>query len=248
MVANNRTGRIAYIPGAPHARILPMGSLATFAFRMAAPRASRARLGDTLTADERATVLDTLSTARSTYTSANLWTNSHDLDQQFGVNAPTFQSLLDSGGSLDQRLFDVEGALRSDNPADWNLSADDIVMIQKLSTVDNQLWDMIQKGTVPATGIQPSSGNPDLFFLPPAVATPPAASEGASFGVPDLLKLVAAGGAVALPYFKNFLPGTTTPKPAVPIVPPSTGMPWWGWGLIGIGGAGLGLFLLRRIF
>lgn len=229
-----------------------MPALPTFAFRAAARErlGSRQRLGDTLTADERQTVLDAASTADRNFNWANSWALNNDLEQQFGVNAPAFESLMESARALNSRVFDIEGALLSDNPADWNVSADDIAKIQQASALNNQLDSMITGKTTPGqppSSGTPSSGSPDLFFLPPTQPGP-APAETPSFGLPDLLKLVAAGGAVAAPYLKNFLPGTTTPKPVVPATTPSTGMPWWGWTLLGVGGVGAGIFLLRRFF
>lgn len=206
-------------------------------------------MGGALTAEERTIVLNTLDPARLSFMSASVWVGSHDIDQEFGENATRFQSLYDQAKALNDQVFDIEAALRSDNPDDWNVSAEQISQIQQLSNAMNSVWAMIEQGKPGATqpGLQPSPENPDLFFMPPTepVEPPP----GTSWGLTDLLRLLPAAGAIAAPFLRFTPRGAPAPGVVVPVTT-TTPMPWWGWALIGVGGlgaVGIGFAVLRRL-
>lgn len=187
------------------------------------------------------------------------WVAGHDIDAELGTDADQFRTLLAQANTINDDLFNLEGSLRSEDPADWIATADQISEIQQLTNLANALWAIINNHKsstnagssqpVEQPGFQTSPTNPDLIYNPPVQPTQPAGGSGSSWGTPDALKLITAGGLVASPFIKKTAT-TTAPKPGG-LVTTSTGMPWWGWALIGLGGlgaVGVGFSLLRRIF
>ena len=76
---------------------------------------------------------------------------------------------------------------------------------------------------------------------------PASGSSGSSWGLPDLAKLLPGVATAFLPLLQKPKPGNLTLNP-VPLRPATTtGLPWWGWGLIGLGGAGILGLVIRAV-
>ena len=237
-----------------------MSAVPTFMVRPSLGRipGTRFRMGDPVSETERQTILDVLDPAQASYLSAKAWIAGHDIQTEFGRNAADFEQLVAKADALHNQAFDVEAALRSSNPDDWNVTTEQIGAIQSLAQTDDAIWAMINqvtvaKGGTPAT--QSASTPISSWYPPPGTSsgsssgtTTPVASgteASSSWGLPDLLKLLPAGVSVFAPFLNK---GATTVPGRIATVPVSTGMPWWGWGLIGLGGAGLVTLLVRKLF
>jgi hypothetical protein len=245
-------------PPAPMIESPKMSAVPTFMVRPALGRVPRGgfRMGDVVSEADRQTILNVLDPAQASYLSAKAWVAGHDIQAEFGRSASDFEQLVAKADALHNQAFDVEVTLRSSNPDDWDVSTDQIQAIQSLAQTDEAMWQMINQATV-AKGEPPITGNiviPGVTTTPGTIITgnpsgAPTASgteAGSSWGLPDLLKLLPAGVSVFAP-FLNKGTGTLTPR-GVATVPVSSGMPWWGWGLIGLGGAGLVTLFIRKLF
>lgn len=84
--------------------------------------------------------------------------------------------------------------------------------------------------------------------VPGLVTTLPSSGPaGSSWGLPDLAKLLPGVATAFLPLLQKPKPGNLTLNPT-PLKPATTpGLPWWGWGLIGLGGAGILGLVIRAV-
>jgi len=186
---------------------------------------ARPRLGE-VTESDRNRLLGILGTARTNYANAKAWAaDQADLSASLGVNRTRFQTFMDEAESLDGEMFTVETTLQSVDASDWVVSEEQVADIQTYAADVVEIARLINLGQVQARPPGPT----------PAPAPAPAGGGG---GFPDLTPLLTAAAAAAaafLPGAKK--PGTQpVPKPVPRPVPASSGMPWWGWGLIGVGG------------
>lgn len=197
-------------------------------------RLARAELS-AISQTERDSTLLSLSQSRTKFSNIQGWMQTFtDLSAALGVNATRFRTFYDEANGLDSEMFTIEVRLQSTDPADWEVSVDEAANIQTYVLDVDELQRLVSQGQVQAAQPQPTPA-------PSSTSSSSSSSSGPSIW--DKLFSAAPGVATALAPLLTPTPkpAQTTPAPvAKPPAPKPTGLPWWGWGLIGVGTLGVG--------